>query len=122
LDTARLITAFGTDDTVQFFKGQRFSKSLFLTRYRAPSDSTGPQIFFTYDLRLDNLNSCICFLFQFAIPVEETKYACTFIPLPMVKQKHHIYKVNLQAVSLGKKGHNRLTSSILHLLQHFSIN
>ncbi|XP_068810334.1 putative DBH-like monooxygenase protein 2 [Struthio camelus] len=28
----------------------------------------------------------------FAVPAEETKYACTFIPLPMVKQKHHIYK------------------------------
>ncbi|NXJ68691.1 MOXD2 protein, partial [Rostratula benghalensis] len=92
MDTARLITAFGTDDTVQFFKGQRFSKSLFLMRYRDSPDSTGPKIFFTYDLRLDN----------FAVPVEETKYACTFIPLPMVKQKHHIYKVNLQAVSLGK--------------------
>ncbi|XP_074009979.1 putative DBH-like monooxygenase protein 2 [Numenius arquata] len=82
MDTARLVTAFGPDDTVQFFKGQRFSKSLFLMRYRAPSDSTGPKTFFTYDLRLDN----------FAVPVEETKYACTFIPLPMVKQKHHIYK------------------------------
>ncbi|XP_025932744.1 putative DBH-like monooxygenase protein 2 [Apteryx rowi] len=82
VDTARLITAFGTDDTVQFFKGQRFSKSLFLMRYRDASDSADPKIFFTYDLRLDN----------FAVPVEETKYACTFIPLPMVKQKHHIYK------------------------------
>ncbi|KAM6211121.1 putative DBH-like monooxygenase protein 2 [Sarcoramphus papa] len=82
VDTARLVTAFGTDDTVQFFKGQRFSKSLFLMRYRGPCDSTDPKIFFTYDLRLDN----------FAVPVEETKYACTFIPLPMVKQKHHIYK------------------------------
>ncbi|XP_012948541.3 putative DBH-like monooxygenase protein 2 isoform X2 [Anas acuta] len=28
----------------------------------------------------------------FAVPVEETKYACTFLPLPRVKQKHHIYK------------------------------
>lgn len=33
-------------------------------------------------------------LLQFAVPVEETKYACTFLPLPRVKQKHHIYKVN----------------------------
>ncbi|XP_062426446.1 putative DBH-like monooxygenase protein 2 [Rhea pennata] len=82
MDTARLITAFGTDDTVQFFKGQRFSKSLFLMRYRGTSDSIDPKIFFTYDLRLDN----------FAVPAEETKYACTFIPLPIVKQKHHIYK------------------------------
>uniref|UniRef100_A0A8C6ZMR5 Putative DBH-like monooxygenase protein 2 n=1 Tax=Nothoprocta perdicaria TaxID=30464 RepID=A0A8C6ZMR5_NOTPE len=82
MDTARLITAFGTDDTVQFSKGQKFSKSLFLMKYRGSSDSTDPKIFFTYDLRLDN----------FAVPAEETKYACTFIPLPMVKQKHHIYK------------------------------
>ncbi|KAM6283498.1 DBH-like monooxygenase protein 2 [Spheniscus humboldti] len=80
MDTARLVTAFGTDDTVQFFKGQRFSKSLFLMRYRGPSDSTDPKIFFTYDLRLDNKT------------VEETKYACTVSPLPTVKQKHHIYK------------------------------
>ncbi|XP_009574381.1 PREDICTED: putative DBH-like monooxygenase protein 2 [Fulmarus glacialis] len=80
VDTARLVAAFGTDDTVPFFKGQIFSKSLFLLRFRSPS--TDPKIFFTYDLRLDN----------FAVPVEETKYACKFIPLPMVKQKHHIYK------------------------------
>ncbi|KAK2539678.1 hypothetical protein Q9233_001718, partial [Columba guinea] len=30
--------------------------------------------------------------FSFAVPVQETKYACAFIPLPMIKQKHHIYK------------------------------
>ncbi|NXG85722.1 MOXD2 protein, partial [Stercorarius parasiticus] len=95
VDTSRLVTAFGTDDIVQFFKGQRFSKSLFLMRYRAPSDSTDPKIFFTYDLRLDN----------FAVPLEETKYACTFIPLPTVNQKHHIYKVNVQVVLLWKKHH-----------------
>ncbi|XP_009072224.1 PREDICTED: putative DBH-like monooxygenase protein 2, partial [Acanthisitta chloris] len=82
MDTAHLVAAFGTDDTVQFFKSQRFSRSLFLMRYKSPSDSTDPKVFFTYDLRLDN----------FAVPVEETTYACTFIPLPMVKQKHHIYK------------------------------
>ncbi|NXC42984.1 MOXD2 protein, partial [Penelope pileata] len=91
-DTARLVAAFGTDDTVQFFKGQRFSKSVFLMKYRGPSNSADPKIFFTYDLRLDN----------FAVPVEETKYACTFIPLPMVKQKHHIYKVNSPALLLQK--------------------
>ena len=56
-DTARLVTAFGTDDTVQFFKGQRFSRSLLLMRYRGPSDSTDPKIFFTYDLRLDNVST-----------------------------------------------------------------
>ncbi|NWJ10102.1 MOXD2 protein, partial [Crypturellus undulatus] len=88
MDTARLITAFGTDDTVQFCKGQKFSKSLFLMKKRGSSDSTDPKIFFTYDLRLDN----------FAVPAEETKYACTFIPLPMVKKKHHIYKVHCEVL------------------------
>ncbi|NWW98894.1 MOXD2 protein, partial [Caloenas nicobarica] len=101
MDTARLVTAFGTHDTVQFFEGQRFSKSVFLMRYRGPPDLTDPQIFFTYDLRLNNV-------------IQETKYTCAFIPLPMVKQKHHIYKVNLQAVLLGEKtGQERLVPSIM---------
>ncbi|PKK30200.1 putative DBH-like monooxygenase protein 2 [Columba livia] len=95
-DTAHLITAFGTDDTVQFFEGQRFSKSVFLVSYRGPPDLTDPKIFFTYDLRLDN----------FAVPVQETKYARDFIPLPMVKQKHHIYKINLQAFEPVITPHN----------------
>lgn len=43
VDTTRLITAFGTDDTAQLFKSQVFSKSLFLMRYRGPSDSTNPK-------------------------------------------------------------------------------
>ncbi|NXM24905.1 MOXD2 protein, partial [Oxyruncus cristatus] len=92
MDTAHLVTAFGADDTVQFFESQRFSKSLFLMRYRGPADSTDPKIFFTCDLRLDN----------FAVPVEDTKYACTFIPLPLVKQKHHICKVSLSPALLGR--------------------
>ncbi|NXI66647.1 MOXD2 protein, partial [Anseranas semipalmata] len=110
MDTARLVSAFGTDDTVQFFNGQKFSKSLFLMRFRSPSNSNDPKIFFTYDLRLD----------KFAVPAEETKYACTFIPLPMVKQKHHIYKVNSSAVLLWKTtttttttGQDRLVPSIM---------
>ncbi|XP_013917907.1 PREDICTED: putative DBH-like monooxygenase protein 2 [Thamnophis sirtalis] len=28
----------------------------------------------------------------FPVPEDETTYACTFLPLPMVKTKHHIYK------------------------------
>uniref|UniRef100_A0A8C0GQE9 DOMON domain-containing protein n=1 Tax=Chelonoidis abingdonii TaxID=106734 RepID=A0A8C0GQE9_CHEAB len=81
-DTARLISAFGTDDTVQFSKGQRFLKSLFLMRVISPTELNDPKIFFTHDLKLND----------FPIPVDETTYACTFIPLPIVKQKHHIYK------------------------------
>ncbi|NXA07997.1 MOXD2 protein, partial [Sapayoa aenigma] len=90
MDTAHPVTTFGTDDTVQFFKSQRFSKSVFLMRYRGPSDSNDPKIFFIYDLRLDN----------FAVPVEETKHA--FIPLAMVKQNHYIYKVKSQIALLGR--------------------
>lgn len=56
MDTAHLITAFGTNDTAQFFEGQRFSKSVFLMRYRDPPDLTDPKIFFTYDPRLDNIS------------------------------------------------------------------
>ncbi|XP_067421788.1 putative DBH-like monooxygenase protein 2 [Emydura macquarii macquarii] len=81
-DTARLISAFGTDDTLQFSKGQRFIKSVFLMRVINPAELNEPKIFFTYDLMLND----------FPVPVEETTYACTFIPLPIVKQKHHIYK------------------------------
>ncbi|KYO37527.1 DBH-like monooxygenase protein 1 precursor isoform A [Alligator mississippiensis] len=81
-DTERLVSAFGTDDTVEFFKGQRSIKSLFLMRFMNPENLHEPQIFYTYDLKLTD----------FHVPVEETTYACTFLPLPMVKKKHHIYK------------------------------
>ncbi|NWU83355.1 MOXD2 protein, partial [Onychorhynchus coronatus] len=76
MDTAHLVTALGTDERVQFFESQRFSKSALLMRYRGPTGSTDPRIFFTYDQRLDN----------FTVTVEDIKYACTFIPLPLVKQ------------------------------------
>lgn len=42
---------------------------------------------------MSSLSWCLPLLFQFPIPEEETTYACTFLPLPIVKKKHHIYKV-----------------------------
>ncbi|NXH13415.1 MOXD2 protein, partial [Bucco capensis] len=104
IDTAHLITGFGIDDTVQFFKSQRLSKSLFMMRYRGPSDSTDPKILFTYDLRLDRVS----------IGQEYNLYTCTFMPLPMVKQKHLIYKVNLQAT-----GQDRFAPSTMHTNLYF---
>ncbi|NWV00592.1 MOXD2 protein, partial [Upupa epops] len=92
VDTTCIVTAFATDGTVQVCKSQRHFKSLFLMRYRGPTDSIDPKIFFNYDLRLGN----------FVVPVKESKYACSFIPLPMGKQEHHICKVNLEADLLGK--------------------
>lgn len=34
-----------------------------------------------------------CIFLQFLIPEDDTTYACTFLPLPIVSKKHHIYKV-----------------------------
>ncbi|XP_025962062.2 DBH-like monooxygenase protein 2 [Dromaius novaehollandiae] len=52
-------------------------------------DETFTTMLFTRQLQTCDLNDLDI---TFAVPAEETKYACTFIPLPMVKQKHHIYK------------------------------
>ncbi|XP_010085786.1 PREDICTED: LOW QUALITY PROTEIN: putative DBH-like monooxygenase protein 2, partial [Pterocles gutturalis] len=52
-------------------------------------NETSTTMLFKHHLRTRDLNDLDI---TFAVPVEETKYARTFIPLPMVKQKHHIYK------------------------------
>lgn len=39
----------------------------------------------------------LCVLPQFLIPEDDTTYACTFLPLPIVSKKHHIYKVTWAA-------------------------
>ncbi|XP_053150205.1 DBH-like monooxygenase protein 2 isoform X1 [Hemicordylus capensis] len=81
-DTLRLITGFGTDDTIDFFKGTIAHKSLFLKLVYNEDEMHTPSVYHVYDLKLDD----------FPIPEDETTYACTFIPLPIVKTKHHIYK------------------------------
>lgn len=40
-----------------------------------------------------HLAQLLCTLPQFLIPEDDTTYACTFLPLPIVSEKHHIYKV-----------------------------
>ncbi|XP_060092503.1 putative DBH-like monooxygenase protein 2 [Heteronotia binoei] len=81
-DTLRLISAFGPDDTIDFFSGKIIKKSLYLMLYLNEAELHSPSVFHIYDLKLDD----------FPIPEDDTTYACTFIPLPIVKTKHHIYK------------------------------
>ncbi|XP_048358837.1 putative DBH-like monooxygenase protein 2 [Sphaerodactylus townsendi] len=81
-DTLRIISGFGPDDTIDFFKGKLIKKSLYLMSYLDFSDLKAPSVYYAYDLKLDD----------FPIPEDDTTYACTFLPLPRVKTKHHIYK------------------------------
>ncbi|KAM6474050.1 putative DBH-like monooxygenase protein 2 [Liasis olivaceus] len=81
-DTQRLMVAFGTNDTVDFFKGKIAHKSLFLMLVATEEEMNNPKVYYTYDLTLND----------FPVPLDDTTYACTFLPLPMVKTKHHIYK------------------------------
>ncbi|XP_061465782.1 putative DBH-like monooxygenase protein 2 [Rhineura floridana] len=81
-DTLRLITGYGTDDTIDFFKGKIIHKSLFMMVFSNEDELHSPSVYHVYDLKLND----------FPIPVDDTTYACTFLPLPIVKQKHHIYK------------------------------
>ncbi|KAL8202803.1 UNVERIFIED_CONTAM: hypothetical protein K2H54_025713 [Gekko kuhli] len=81
-DTLRLISGFGPNDTIDFFKGKIIKKSLYLMLYHSEAELNTPSVYYIYDLKLDD----------FPIPEEDTTYACTFIPLPRVKTKHHIYK------------------------------
>ncbi|XP_066468734.1 putative DBH-like monooxygenase protein 2 [Tiliqua scincoides] len=81
-DTLRLVTGFGPNDTIDFFKGNISHKSLFLLLVYREEDLHGPSVYHVYDLKLDD----------YIIPDDDTTYACTFIPLPIVKKKHHIYK------------------------------
>ncbi|CAI5796779.1 DBH-like monooxygenase 2 [Podarcis lilfordi] len=81
-DTLRLIAGYGTDDTIDFFKGRIIHKSLFLMLLSTEDELHSPSVYKVYDLKLND----------FPIPEDDTTYACTFIPLPIVKEKHHIYK------------------------------
>ncbi|KAL7988509.1 hypothetical protein Chor_007428 [Crotalus horridus] len=81
-DTLRLMAAFGTNDTIDFFKGKIIHRSLFLMLVVTNAELKQPSTYHVYDLKLND----------FPIPEDETTYACTFLPLPIVKTKHHIYK------------------------------
>ncbi|XP_070592272.1 putative DBH-like monooxygenase protein 2 [Erythrolamprus reginae] len=81
-DTLRLMTVLGTNDTIDFFKGEIIHKSLFLMLVATEEELNGPSVYHVYDLKLND----------FPVPEDDTTYACTFLPLPIVKTKHHIYK------------------------------
>uniref|UniRef100_A0ABM5FCS0 DBH-like monooxygenase protein 2 n=1 Tax=Pogona vitticeps TaxID=103695 RepID=A0ABM5FCS0_9SAUR len=85
-DTLRVLAAYGTNDTIDFFKGRIVHKSLFLMLQSTEEELQPPSVYHVYDLKLND----------FPVPVDDTTYACTFIPLPIVKTKHHIYKFEPQ--------------------------
>nr|XP_008114864.1 PREDICTED: putative DBH-like monooxygenase protein 2 [Anolis carolinensis] len=81
-DTLRLMAGYGTDDTINFFEGRIVHKSLYMMLLSTEDELHSPSIYHVYDLKVDD----------FPVPEEDTTYACTFLPLPIVKTKHHIYK------------------------------
>ncbi|XP_029437160.1 putative DBH-like monooxygenase protein 2 [Rhinatrema bivittatum] len=78
-DTMRVISLYGLDDSLQYEEEHKYVKSIYLM-VKSPVTDT-PSTYFTYDIKLNN----------FPIPVTDTTYACTFIPMPTVNEKHHIF-------------------------------
>ncbi|XP_055979929.1 putative DBH-like monooxygenase protein 2 [Sorex fumeus] len=81
-DTVRVLTAYGLDDTLKLDQERTFVKSIFLLQIVHPDDLKVPEDTIIHDLELTD----------FLIPEDDTTYACTFLPLPIVNEKHHIYK------------------------------
>ncbi|XP_027701964.1 putative DBH-like monooxygenase protein 2 [Vombatus ursinus] len=81
-DTIRILAAYGLDDTVRLERERTFVKSVFLLQIFHPDDLDAPAVSYIHDLEITD----------FLIPEDDTTYACTFLPLPIVKEKHHIYK------------------------------
>ncbi|XP_012877099.1 PREDICTED: putative DBH-like monooxygenase protein 2 [Dipodomys ordii] len=81
-DTMRVLTAYGLDDTPKLHRKRTFVKSIFLLQIFYHDDTDAPEDAIIYDLEITD----------FLIPEADTTYACTFLPLPIVSKKHHIYK------------------------------
>uniref|UniRef100_A0A8D2H8Y2 Putative DBH-like monooxygenase protein 2 n=1 Tax=Urocitellus parryii TaxID=9999 RepID=A0A8D2H8Y2_UROPR len=81
-DTIRVLTAYGLDDTLKLDPERTFVKSIFLLQMFHPDDLEVPEEIIIHDLEITD----------FLIPEDDTTYACTFLPLPIVSKKHHIYK------------------------------
>ncbi|KAF7487311.1 putative DBH monooxygenase protein 2-like [Marmota monax] len=81
-DTIRVLTAYGLDDTLKLDPERTFVKSIFLLQMFHPDDLEVPKEIIIHDLEITD----------FLIPEDDTTYACTFLPLPIVSKKHHIYK------------------------------
>uniref|UniRef100_A0A8D1T9X8 DOMON domain-containing protein n=1 Tax=Sus scrofa TaxID=9823 RepID=A0A8D1T9X8_PIG len=81
-DTVRVLAAYGPDDTLKLDRERMFVKSIFLLQIIHPDDLDAPEDAIIHDLEITD----------FLIPEDDTTYACTFLPLPIVSKKHHIYK------------------------------
>ncbi|XP_077020640.1 DBH-like monooxygenase protein 2 [Tamandua tetradactyla] len=81
-DTMRVLTAYGLDDTLKLDRERIFVKSIFLLQIVHPDDLEVPEDTIIHDLEITD----------FLIPEDDTTYACTFLPLPIVSKKHHIHK------------------------------
>ncbi|XP_036614582.1 putative DBH-like monooxygenase protein 2 [Trichosurus vulpecula] len=98
-DTIRVLAAYGLDDTVKLERERTFVKSIFLLQIIHPDDLDAPAISYIHDLEITD----------FLVPEDDTTYACTFLPLPIVKEKHHIYK-------FGPKLINHNETMVHHIL------
>ncbi|XP_022365789.1 putative DBH-like monooxygenase protein 2 [Enhydra lutris kenyoni] len=81
-DTIRVLATYGLDDTLKLDRDRTFIKSIFLLQIVHPDDLDVPEDTIIHDLELTD----------FLIPEDDTTYACTFLPLPIVSKKHHIFK------------------------------
>ncbi|XP_051007499.1 DBH-like monooxygenase protein 2 [Acomys russatus] len=81
-DTMRVLAAYGLDDIPKMNRERTFVKSIFLLQILQYDEQDAPEDTIIHDLKISN----------FLIPEEDTTYACTFLPLPIVSKKHHIYK------------------------------
>ncbi|KAG8523360.1 putative DBH-like monooxygenase protein 2 [Galemys pyrenaicus] len=98
-DTMRVLAAYGPDDTLKLDRERTFVKSIFLLQVVHPDDLEVPEDTIIHDLEL----------VDYLIPEDDTTYACTFLPLPIVSEKHHIYKFEPKLVE-----HNE--SMVHHIL------
>ncbi|KAL6030229.1 hypothetical protein STEG23_035757 [Scotinomys teguina] len=81
-DTMRVLAAYGLDDIPKMNREHTFVKSIFLLQMLQYDDEDAPEDTIIHDLAISN----------FLIPEDDTTYACSFLPLPIVSKKHHIYK------------------------------
>ncbi|XP_066222287.1 putative DBH-like monooxygenase protein 2 isoform X1 [Saccopteryx leptura] len=88
-DTMRVLAAYGLDDTPRLDRERTFVKSIFLLQIVHPDDLDTPEDTIIHDLEITD----------FLVPEEDTTYACTFLPLPIVRKKHHIYKFEPKLVN-----------------------
>ncbi|KAM8980851.1 LOW QUALITY PROTEIN: putative DBH-like monooxygenase protein 2 [Sarcophilus harrisii] len=81
-ETNWVLAAYGLDDTIRLERNRTFVKSIYLLQIIHPDDLTTPGSTIIHDLEIRD----------FLIPEDDTTYICTFLLLPIVKKKHHIYK------------------------------